>query len=91
MKRRNLLKTGVGVAGLSWMPWAPVFANSAPARAPILVAVELSGGNDGLNSVVPYADDAYYRHRPTVGITADELLKLFGRAKSERDSLIGNC
>jgi uncharacterized protein (DUF1501 family) len=44
--------------------------------APILVVVELSGGNDGLNSIVPFADDAYYRHRPTIGIPKDRLLGL---------------
>ncbi|MCZ6887648.1 MAG: DUF1501 domain-containing protein [Gammaproteobacteria bacterium] len=42
----------------------------------ILVIVELSGGNDGLNTVVPYGDDAYYRHRPHIGIRPDEVLKL---------------
>ncbi|MEE8245226.1 MAG: DUF1501 domain-containing protein [Pseudomonadales bacterium] len=42
----------------------------------ILVIVELSGGNDGLNSVVPYGDDAYYRHRPTIGIKPQDVLKL---------------
>lgn len=75
MNRRQLIKTGAGIAGLSWMPVTQVLA-SRDSRPPILVAVELSGGNDGLNSVVPFADDAYYRHRPTVGIAADELLKL---------------
>ena len=34
----------------------------------ILVVLELSGGNDGLNTVVPYADAAYYRARPKIGI-----------------------
>ena len=34
----------------------------------ILVVLELSGGNDGLNTVVPYGDPAYYRARPTIGI-----------------------
>src|SRR6266487_3678276 len=34
----------------------------------ILVAIELSGGNDGLNTVVPYGDAAYYRARPKLGI-----------------------
>ena len=49
---------------------------AAAGRAPILVAVELSGGNDGLNSIVPFADDAYYQQRPTVGIAPDKLLQL---------------
>ena len=34
----------------------------------ILVVLELSGGNDGLNTLVPYGDDAYYKHRPNLGI-----------------------
>src|SRR3954466_4255056 len=34
----------------------------------ILVVVELSGGNHGLNTVVPYGDAAYYRARPNLGI-----------------------
>ena len=42
----------------------------------ILVVVQLSGGNDGLNSVVPYADDAYYRARPALGIPPKETLRI---------------
>jgi uncharacterized protein (DUF1501 family) len=42
----------------------------------ILVILQLAGGNDGLNMVVPYADDAYYRSRPKLGIAADKVLKL---------------
>jgi uncharacterized protein (DUF1501 family) len=42
----------------------------------ILVVVELTGGNDGLNTVVPYGDDAYYRARPTIGILSNETIKL---------------
>ena len=44
----------------------------------ILVVLELSGGNDGLNMVVPYGDDAYYRLRPTIGISENNVLKLDG-------------
>src|SRR5882672_1191103 len=42
----------------------------------ILVVLELSGGNDGLNTVVPYGDPAYYRARPNLGIREDEVIKL---------------
>lgn len=42
----------------------------------ILVVVELSGGNDGLNTVVPFGDPAYYRARPTIGIRAGETIKV---------------
>ncbi len=42
----------------------------------ILVVVELSGGNDGLNTVVPYGDDAYYQARPTIGIPKSEVIKI---------------
>ena len=41
----------------------------------ILVVVQLSGGNDGLNTVVPYGHDAYYRARPVLGVAADQVSK----------------
>ncbi len=44
----------------------------------ILVILQLAGGNDGLNTVVPYADDAYYRARPVIGLPAGQILKLDG-------------
>jgi uncharacterized protein (DUF1501 family) len=40
----------------------------------ILVVLELTGGNDGLNTVVPYGDPAYYRARPTIGIRERDAL-----------------
>jgi uncharacterized protein (DUF1501 family) len=42
----------------------------------ILVVLELSGGNDGLNTVVPYGDPAYYRARPKLGISDREVIKV---------------
>ena len=42
----------------------------------ILVVVELSGGNDGLNTVVPYGNDTYYQVRPNLGIPRRELLEI---------------
>ena len=43
--------------------------------AKTLVLVTLYGGNDGLNTVVPYGDPAYYRARPKLGIPEREVLK----------------
>ncbi len=56
-------------------------AAAAEPRAdlPILVVVELTGGNDGLNTVVPYADDVYHKSRPTLRIEPDKVLKLDDR------------
>lgn len=42
----------------------------------ILVIVQLAGGNDGLNTVIPYEDDAYHRARPVLGHDAKSVLKI---------------
>jgi uncharacterized protein (DUF1501 family) len=44
-----------------------------------LVVLELAGGNDGLNTVVPYADPLYYQMRSRIGIPAASVLPLDGR------------
>lgn len=78
--RRGLHGVGVGAAlpmllrNTSSALAATDAADDDPGR--ILVVVELSGGNDGLNTVVPYSNDAYYRARPNLGIPENDLLKL---------------
>src|SRR5271170_5583984 len=42
----------------------------------ILVVVQLSGGNDGLNTVIPYGEDYYHRARPTLGHDARSVIRL---------------
>jgi len=71
--RRTLLKRAVAAGVAAGVPGS-VMAAAAEKR--YLVVFELSGGNDGLNSVVPHGDDDYYRLRPTIGIRPAELLKL---------------
>lgn len=77
--RRQLLAGALGGLGAMQFALPTAFAktdSSAAADERILVVLELSGGNDGLNTVVPYADDAYYRQRPTIGIKPQHLIKL---------------
>ena len=77
LNRRDVLRTGitglsmaastalrVGVFGRA----AAALAADAESNGKILVVLELSGGNDGLNTLVPYGDDAYYKHRPKIGL-----------------------
>ena len=45
-------------------------------KDPILVVVQLTGGNDYMNTVIPYADGRYHDNRPTVGIPADQVLHI---------------
>src|SRR5262245_44731723 len=49
---------------------------AAPGKENILVVLEMTGGNDGLNTVIPYADDRYHRARPTLRQTRDVVIRL---------------
>ncbi len=86
LTRRDLLRTGLcclGIGATGTFRAPSLFARAAEALAAqssnngrVLVVLELSGGNDGLNTVVPYGDDAYYKHRPKIGVPAAEVRKI---------------
>ena len=42
----------------------------------ILVVLQMAGGNDGINTVVPYSNDFYHQARPKIGLSAQQVLKL---------------
>ena len=83
--RRDFLQSVVGTSTVvSMAPGLPAFLNrtamaarSTPNTADtILIVVQLGGGNDGLNTVVPYDDDAYGRSRRTLRLTANQVHKI---------------
>ncbi len=88
--RRQFLHTGLTLASAAaTVPW---FLNASALGMPmpelgmtsmpgvpedhILVVIQMSGGNDGLNTVIPYGMDAYYKARPGIGVQAGQVLKL---------------
>lgn len=78
--RREMLRACLCAMGTGTLGTMPALfsrlANAASSNRRILVVLELSGGNDGLNTLVPYSDDAYYRHRPKIGIRGNKLRKI---------------
>ncbi len=73
MDRREFLGTA-GAAALTAV--VPRLALAAEGYQNLLVLVELKGGNDGLNTVVPYADPHYYALRPRLAIARERVLQL---------------
>jgi uncharacterized protein (DUF1501 family) len=78
MRRREFIATASALSAFALLPAAV----HAKARAlgwrtdRSLVLIELAGGNDGLNMIVPYADPAYHRLRPRIGIKRDAVVQL---------------
>lgn len=84
--RRELFrKGGIIAVGLATPPWLSAIAQADMIRqvggnkidpSTVLVVCQLSGGNDGLNTLVPWADKRYYELRPTLGIPEAQVIKL---------------
>ncbi|MEM8536973.1 MAG: Twin-arginine translocation pathway signal sequence domain-containing protein, partial [Pseudomonadota bacterium] len=76
--RRRLLQTIGSVAALPMLslPGFVAAAGAKPSAGNILVLIELAGGNDGLNTLVPVKDSAYRALRPGIGISRRAALGL---------------
>jgi len=83
LSRRNFLNATLRSSSLiALAPTVPGFlAQAARAAAPeqdsrVLVVIQLDGGNDGINTVVPFGDEAYAKHRKVLRLPTDQLIKI---------------
>jgi uncharacterized protein (DUF1501 family) len=83
LTRRQFLGSGAGLSALALGgPLPGLFARAAQDAARsdrndrVLVIVELAGGNDGLNTVIPFEDDLYHKARPTLHVAKEQVQKL---------------
>lgn len=80
MKRRDFLKKSTLFSGAFMIPafLKPFEAMSMAELSGFknLVVIQLSGGNDGLNTIIPYGDDIYYQKRKTIAIPREKIIRL---------------
>jgi len=79
MERRKFLKQNVLASSLFFVPsFVKAFENAIKGSLGFkkLVIVQLSGGNDGLNTIIPYTNDIYYESRPNIAIAKNDCIKI---------------
>ncbi|HTP99700.1 MAG TPA: DUF1501 domain-containing protein [Casimicrobiaceae bacterium] len=82
MDRRSFLRIAATTAAAPLATFSHATVAAVPAHGDyrkLLVLVELKGGNDGLNTLVPYTDAAYYALRPKIAIARDGVVQLSDR------------
>ncbi|MFT3678552.1 MAG: DUF1501 domain-containing protein [Chitinophagaceae bacterium] len=83
IKRKEFIQAGsLATASLMLPRFLKAFEQPAvvPPGNKVLVVLQLSGGNDGLNTVIPVRNDLYYKARPRLGIAAGKALSLTDEA-----------
>jgi len=83
IRRKEFIQIGsLATASLMLPKFLKAFEGRAmvPAGNKVVVILQLSGGNDGLNTVVPFRNDLYYKARPRLGIVKDKALALTDEA-----------
>lgn len=78
LTRREFTKCGLAATTLAYLS-PGVLASTAPTHQQSLVVLQLMGGNDTLNTFIPYADRLYRTARPTIGIPDAKILKVDSR------------
>lgn len=86
ISRRDMMKRGgmiaVGLVAPRWLAtvaqadMVKLGTNGKLDKDTVLVVCQLSGGNDGLNTFIPYANKTYYQMRPTIGVAESQVIKL---------------
>jgi len=77
LNRRQFIKTlGSVSAAMPMVNFNNINFLKANSKRKILVIVELLGGNDGLNTVIPFNDNTYYSARPVIGLTKNSMLQI---------------
>jgi len=79
IKRKEFLQIGsLATASLMMPKFLKAFErpHTVPAGNKVVVVIQFSGGNDGLNTVIPVTNDIYYRERKVIGIAKDKALGL---------------
>jgi len=76
MNRRQMIKQLLGVGAAGFAIPNQVLAKQLKARGQRLILLELSGANDGLNTLVPYSNNHYHELRPSLSLTNTEIVSL---------------